>query len=68
MAKMSAGLQVGGGMKGMLKDGYKHFSGLEQAILKNVQACNELSELTRTSLGPNGMDRWRHEGHVIDAC
>jgi len=28
---MSAGLQVGGGMKGMLKDGYKHFSGLEQA-------------------------------------
>ena len=31
MAKMSAGMQVGGGMKGMLKDGYKHFSGLEQA-------------------------------------
>ena len=28
-----------------------------QAILKNVQACNELSELTRTSLGPNGMNK-----------
>ena len=38
MAKMSAGLQVGGGMKGMLKDGYKHFSGLEQAILYVVFA------------------------------
>lgn len=42
------------GLTGLLKDGYKHFAGLEEAILKNVEACKGLADITRTSLGPNG--------------
>eukprot|EP00959_Pyramimonas_sp_CCMP1952_P396034 8297885-Pyramimonas_sp.AAC.3 len=38
----------------MLKDGYKHLSGLEEAVLKNIEACKALSHITRTSLGPHG--------------
>lgn len=41
----------------MLKDGHKHFSGLEEAVLRNIEACKNLSQITRTSLGPNGMNK-----------
>jgi T-complex protein 1 subunit theta len=51
--KMSMGTG-GPGINGLLKDGYKHYSGLEEAVLQNVQAARELSAITRTSLGPNG--------------
>ncbi|KAA0161102.1 hypothetical protein FNF31_03943 [Cafeteria roenbergensis] len=47
----------GPGMGGLLKDGYKHYSGLEEAVLQNVQAAKELSKITRTSLGPNGLNK-----------
>lgn len=30
-------------------------SGIEDAVLRNIQAVNELSDLVRTSFGPNGM-------------
>lgn len=39
----------------MLKDGHKHLSGVEEAVMKNLEACKELSTITRTSLGPNGV-------------
>lgn len=42
------------GVQSMLKEGYKHLSGLEEAVLKNIDACKQLSTITRTSLGPNG--------------
>ncbi|BBN13186.1 T-complex protein 1 subunit theta [Marchantia polymorpha subsp. ruderalis] len=45
------------GMQSMLKDGHKHFSGLEEAVMKNIDACKQLSKITRTSLGPNGMNK-----------
>ncbi|GAB1300407.1 T-complex protein 1 subunit theta [Apodemus speciosus] len=38
----------------MLKDGAKHFSGLEEAVYRNIQACKELAQTTRTAYGPNG--------------
>lgn len=41
----------------MLKEGSKHFSGLEEAILKNINACKDISNMTKTSLGPNGMKK-----------
>eukprot|EP01097_Dermamoeba_algensis_P009828 TRINITY_DN706_c0_g1_i11.p1 TRINITY_DN706_c0_g1~~TRINITY_DN706_c0_g1_i11.p1 ORF type:complete len:538 (+),score=114.03 TRINITY_DN706_c0_g1_i11:38-1615(+) len=41
----------------IFKDGTRHFTGLEETILKNIDACNELTKLTRTSLGPNGMNK-----------
>jgi T-complex protein 1 subunit theta len=41
----------------MLKGGSKHLKGIEDAILKNIDACKSLSSITRTSLGPNGMNK-----------
>ena len=41
----------------MLKDGHKHLSGLEETVLKNIDACKQLYKITRTSLGPNGMNK-----------
>lgn len=43
------------GLSSLLKDGYKHMSGLEEAIMRNIEACKQLAAITRTSLGPNAM-------------
>ncbi|XP_064208681.1 T-complex protein 1 subunit theta-like isoform X1 [Anguilla rostrata] len=45
------------GFAQMLKDGAKHYSGLEEAIYRNIQACKELARTTRTAYGPNGMNK-----------
>ncbi|KAE8677773.1 T-complex protein 1 subunit theta [Hibiscus syriacus] len=45
------------GIQSMLKEGHKHLSGLEEAVLKNIDACKQLSTITRTSLGPDGMNK-----------
>lgn len=45
------------GIQAMLKEGHKHLSGLDEAVLKNITACKQLSTITRTSLGPNGMNK-----------
>uniref|UniRef100_A0A0E0P2S0 CCT-theta n=1 Tax=Oryza rufipogon TaxID=4529 RepID=A0A0E0P2S0_ORYRU len=51
------GAMPGYGIQSMLKEGHKHLSGLDEAVLKNIDACRELSAITRTSLGPNGMNK-----------
>jgi len=43
------------GIQSMLKEGHKHLSGLDEAVIKNIDACKQLSAITRTSLGPNGI-------------
>jgi hypothetical protein len=45
------------GMQTMLMEGHKLLSGLEEAVLKNIEACIQLSKITSTSLGPNGMNK-----------
>ncbi|KAF5184744.1 T-complex protein 1 subunit theta [Thalictrum thalictroides] len=45
------------GIQSMLKEGHKHFSGLEEAVLKNIDASKQLANITRTSLGPNGRNK-----------
>ncbi|CAD6332798.1 unnamed protein product [Miscanthus lutarioriparius] len=51
------GSMAGNGIQSMLKEGHRHLSGLEEAVLKSIDACRELSAITRTSLGPNGMNK-----------
>ena len=48
---------AGSGAMGLLKDGYKHFSGVQEAVLKNTEAVKNFSEILRTSMGPNGMNK-----------
>lgn len=45
------------GFSSMMKNGAKHYSGLEEAVMRNIDACKELTEITRTSLGPFGMNK-----------
>ena len=37
-----------------MRSGYKSFSGTQDAIIRNIDACKELSDINRTSMGPNG--------------
>ena len=55
------------GIGGMLKKGHRAMEGLEGATLRNVEACHEISTITRTSLGPNGMNKLvvNHLGKII---
>ncbi|EPT02495.1 hypothetical protein FOMPIDRAFT_1143744 [Fomitopsis schrenkii] len=41
----------------LFKEGYKMSSGIEDAVLRNIQAVAELSDLVRTSFGPNGRNK-----------
>lgn len=41
----------------LFKSGSKHLSGLEESVLRNVEACTDLAKITRTSFGPNGMNK-----------
>ena len=63
-------LQTNQGFQSMLKEGYRHYAGLEEAILRNIEAAKELSQLTRTSYGPNGMKKMvvNHIDKVFVTC
>jgi T-complex protein 1 subunit theta len=39
----------------MFKEGTKYLSGVDEAVLKNIEACRDLMNIVRTSMGPNGM-------------
>lgn len=45
------------GFASMMKDGSKFFSGLEEAVLRNIGACKEFAETVQTCYGPNGMNK-----------
>ncbi|KAK4751390.1 hypothetical protein SAY87_004872 [Trapa incisa] len=38
----------------MFNEGHKHLSGLQDAVIKNIHVCKQLSIITRASLDPNG--------------
>ncbi|KAI3977917.1 hypothetical protein MKX01_036757 [Papaver californicum] len=46
------------GINSMLKEGHKHFSGLDETAMKNIDAYKQFSTITRTSLDPN--DGYNH--------
>uniref|UniRef100_A0A8D8XRR5 T-complex protein 1 subunit theta n=2 Tax=Cacopsylla melanoneura TaxID=428564 RepID=A0A8D8XRR5_9HEMI len=45
------------GFSQMLKDGARHFSGLEEAVYRNISACKDFADTVRTAYGPNGMNK-----------
>ncbi|XP_054707512.1 T-complex protein 1 subunit theta-like [Uloborus diversus] len=45
------------GISQMFKEGTKHFSGLEEAICRNIEACVQLADTLRTTYGPYGMNK-----------
>jgi T-complex protein 1 subunit theta len=60
-------LNAAAGLGGMLKDGHKTFEGVHGAVMKNIEAAKAIALMTRTSLGPNGMNKLvlNHLGKII---
>jgi T-complex protein 1 subunit theta len=42
---------------GLLKEGYRHNEGIYEVTLNNIEACRGISEITKTSYGPQGMQK-----------
>ncbi|OII76045.1 TCP-1 CPN60 chaperonin family protein [Cryptosporidium andersoni] len=51
------GQMVRPGVTSLLKDGSRAFSGLDEAVLRNIEACINLCEITETSYGPRSMNK-----------
>ncbi|KAK0182996.1 hypothetical protein PV327_001075 [Microctonus hyperodae] len=45
------------GMAQMMKEGSRYFSGLEEAVFRNINACKQFTQTVRTAYGPNGMNK-----------
>ncbi|XP_037051648.1 T-complex protein 1 subunit theta [Bradysia coprophila] len=45
------------GVSQMLKDGARMYSGLEEAVYRNITACKEFAHCVRSAYGPNGMNK-----------
>jgi T-complex protein 1 subunit theta len=45
------------GFSSMLKEGTKYFSGIEEAVVRNIEACCELSHTLRSAFGPKGLNK-----------
>ena len=56
----TAGLPYG--LQAMLKEGHRHYAGLEGAVYRNIEACKALAAIVKTSMGPNGESLWVEEG------
>jgi len=41
----------------MMKDGTSHFSGVDEAVMRNIKACKDIATIVKTSFGPNGMNK-----------
>ncbi|KAA8491814.1 T-complex protein 1 subunit theta [Porphyridium purpureum] len=46
-----------GGLSALLKDGTKHVTAADDAVMRNIDACKQLGAIVRTSIGPNGMNK-----------
>lgn len=47
----------GTGFSSMLKDGARYFSGVDEAVLRNIEAVKKLASIIRTSMGPYGQNK-----------
>lgn len=45
------------GMASMMKEGARMYSGLEEAVYRNISACKEFAQTVRSAYGPNGMNK-----------
>jgi len=45
------------GYSRFMKEGAMHFKGVDEAVLRNIEACVELAGQIRSAYGPNGMNK-----------
>lgn len=41
----------------MLKEGTRYFAGVEESVLRNIEACTEFSQTMKSSYGPRGLNK-----------
>ena len=41
----------------MLKEGYRHYSGPEEGMVRSIEAVDEISNICQTSYGPRCMKK-----------
>lgn len=41
----------------LIREGFKNFQGQDEVLFTNLQACNKLSQVIRTSMGPTGSNK-----------
>lgn len=45
------------GFQGMMKEGARYFKGLDEAVLRNIEACSELCRTLKSAYGPKGLNK-----------
>lgn len=45
------------GFQGMMKEGSKYYRGIDEAVLRNIEACSELCRTLRSAYGPKGLNK-----------
>jgi len=45
------------GFSSMLKEGTRYFAGVEESVLRNIEACTEFSKTLKSSYGPRGLNK-----------
>ena len=45
------------GIQSLLKEGGRHFAGMDEALLKNIEAAKQIGAMTRSSFGPYGLNK-----------
>lgn len=46
-----------GGIQSLLKEGGRHFAGMDEALLKNIDAAKQIGAITKSSFGPFGLNK-----------
>jgi len=49
--------QNSGGIQSLLKEGGRHFAGMDEALLKNIDAAKQIGTMTKSSFGPYGLNK-----------
>lgn len=45
------------GFYSMMKEGARHYAGMDEAVFRNIEACCQMSGMTSTCYGPLGMNK-----------
>ncbi|PAA75881.1 hypothetical protein BOX15_Mlig007856g3 [Macrostomum lignano] len=45
------------GFYSMMKEGARHYAGMDEAVFRNIEACCQMSGMTSTCYGPVGMNK-----------
>lgn len=45
------------GFASMLKEGTRYFAGVEESVLRNIEACTEFADTLKSSYGPKGLNK-----------